>query len=125
MLRRSPLTTSEAPTRATQGLSVDQVRKLLATAQSHRLHPLWVVAATMGLRRGELLGLRWSDVDLDDGTLRVHQTVQRVAGQLHLLDAKTEDSEAVLPLPEVTWLTLLEHQERQAAERQRLAGVWH
>jgi integrase len=108
-----------------KGLSVDQVRKLLATAQGHRLHPLWVVAATMGLRRGELLGLRWSDVDLDDGTLRVHQTVQRVAGQLHLLDAKTEDSEAVLPLPEVTWLTLLEHQERQAAERERLAGVWH
>jgi integrase len=108
-----------------KGLSIDQVRKLLDAAQGHRLHPLWVVAATMGLRRGELLGLRWSDLDLDKGTLRVQQTVQRVAGQLHLLDAKTEDSEAVLPIPEVTWLTLLEHQERQAAERERLAEVWH
>jgi len=108
-----------------KGLSVEQVRTLLATAQGHRLHPVWVVAATMGLRRGELLGLRWSDVDLDVGTLRVRQTVQRVAGQLHLLDAKTEDSEAVLPLPEATWLTLLEHQERQAEERVRLAEVWH
>ncbi|GAA4564552.1 hypothetical protein GCM10023176_10760 [Micromonospora coerulea] len=98
-----------------KGLSVDHVRKILAAAAGHRLHALYVVAATMGLRRGELVGLRWSDVDLDEGTLRVQQTVQRVAGQLHVLDAKTEDSEAVLPLPEVTWLTLLEHQERQQA----------
>ncbi|TDB75222.1 site-specific integrase [Micromonospora sp. KC723] len=107
-----------------KGLSVDQVRKILAAAAGHRLHALYVVAATMGLRRGELVGLRWSDVDLDEGTLRVHQTVQRVAGRLHVLDAKTEDSEAVLPLPEITWLTLLEHQERQQAERTALAEAW-
>ncbi|MER6591758.1 tyrosine-type recombinase/integrase [Micromonospora purpureochromogenes] len=60
-----------------KGLSVDQVCKILAAAAGHRLHALYVVAATMGLRRGELVGLRWSDVDLDEGTLRVHQTVQR------------------------------------------------
>ncbi|MET8306067.1 site-specific integrase [Micromonospora sp. NPDC005173] len=107
-----------------KGLSVDQVRKILAAAVGHRLHALYVVAATMGLRRGELVGLRWSDIDLDEGTLRVQQTVQRVAGQLHVQDAKTEDSEAVLPLPEITWLTLLEHQERQQAERAALAEVW-
>ncbi|SBT63963.1 Site-specific recombinase XerD [Micromonospora sediminicola] len=107
-----------------KGLSVGQVRKILAASAGHRLHALYVVAATIGLRRGELVGLRWSDVDLDEGTLRVQQTVQRVAGQLHVLDAKTEDSEAVLPLPEVTWLALLEHQERQQAERTALAEVW-
>ncbi|WP_200210303.1 tyrosine-type recombinase/integrase [Micromonospora coerulea] len=107
-----------------KGLSVEQVRKILAAAAGHRLHALYVVAATMGLRRGELVGLRWSDVDLDEGTLRVQQTVQRVAGKLHVLDAKTEDSEAVLPLPEVTWLALLEHQERQKAECAALAEVW-
>ncbi|MEN3613886.1 hypothetical protein AAH979_30580 [Plantactinospora sp. ZYX-F-223] len=39
----------------------------------------------------------------------LQQTVQRVAGHLHVLDAKTKDSEAVLPLPEVTWLALLNH----------------
>ncbi|GHJ12685.1 tyrosine-type recombinase/integrase [Micromonospora sp. AKA38] len=107
-----------------KGLSVDQVRKILAASAGHRLHALYVVAATMGLRRGELVGLRWSDVDLDDGTLRVQQTVQRVAGTLHVLDAKTEDSEAVLPLPEFTWLTLMEHRERQQEERAGLPEVW-
>jgi hypothetical protein len=40
------------------------------------------------------------------------------------LDAKTEDSEALLPLPEATWFALLEHQERQQAERAALAEVW-
>ncbi|MFY1652482.1 tyrosine-type recombinase/integrase [Solwaraspora sp. WMMB762] len=107
-----------------KGLSVEQVRGLLKAAEGHRLYALYVVAATMGLRRGELLGLRWSDLDLDSGTLRVQQTVQRVAGRLHLLDAKTEESEAVLPLPDATWMALLEHQERQTAERERLAEVW-
>jgi integrase len=107
-----------------QGLSVEQVRRLLDVAKSHRLHPLFVVAATMGLRRGELVGLRWADVDMDRGTLCIQQTVQRVAGTLYLLDAKTEDSEGMLPLPEWTWRVLLEHKSRQAAERAALSEIW-
>ncbi|GAB3345976.1 tyrosine-type recombinase/integrase [Micromonospora halotolerans] len=58
-----------------KGLSVDQVRRLLAAAEGHRLYPLYVVAATLGLRRGELLGLRWSDLDLNNGTAAISQTV--------------------------------------------------
>lgn len=107
-----------------KGLSVEQVRAILKAAEGHRLYPLYVVAATMGLRRGELLGMRWSDLDLDNGTLNIEQTVQRVGGKLILSDAKTEDSEAPLPLPEWTWLVLLEHQESQLAERKRLVAVW-
>ncbi|MFF5082486.1 tyrosine-type recombinase/integrase [Actinoplanes sp. NPDC000266] len=107
-----------------KSLSVDQVRALLKATEGHRLYPLYVVAATMGLRRGELLGMRWSDLDLDNGTLTVEQTVQRVNGELLLTGTKTEDSEAPLPLPEWTWLVLLEHQDAQQAERERLAAVW-
>jgi integrase len=110
--------------RVGKGLSVDQVRKLLAAAEGHRLHALYVVAATLGLRRGELLGLRWADLDLDNGTAAISQTVQRAGGKLHLQDTKTEDSESVLPLPDWTWLALLDHQERQRRERDRLAEVW-
>lgn len=108
-----------------KGLSVEQVRKILATVKGHRLYPLYVVAATMGLRRGELLGLRWADLDLDNGTLAIEQTVQRTGGKLHLSDAKTEGSESVLPLPEWTWMVLLEHQEAQKAEREQLKEAWH
>ncbi|MCX4470796.1 site-specific integrase [Micromonospora sp. NBC_01655] len=110
--------------RVGKGLTVDQVRKLLAATEGHRLHPLYVVAATLGLRRGELLGLRWSDLDLDAGTAAIGQTVQRTAAGLHLQNTKTEESESILPLPDWTWLVLLDHQERQRRERARLAEVW-
>ncbi|MGN9808903.1 site-specific integrase [Micromonospora sp. BQ11] len=108
--------------RVGKGLSVEQVRKLLAASEGHRLHALYLVAATLGLRRGELLGLRWSE--LDTGTAAIGQTVQRAGGKLHLQDTKTEDSDSVLPLPDWTWVALLDHQERQRRERERLAEVW-
>jgi integrase len=107
-----------------KGLSVEQVRAILKAAEGHRLYPLYVVAATMGLRRGELLGMRWSDLDMNKGTLIIEQTVQRAGGKLVLSGAKTEGSESPLPLPEWTWLVLLEHQEAQQIERERLAAVW-
>jgi integrase len=107
-----------------KGLTVDQVRLLLRAAEGHRLHPLYVVAATMGLRRGELLGLRWADLDLDRGTWLPDKTTQRIAGALVLQDTKTEDSDGVLPLPELTWVTLLDHQLRQRDERDRAGERW-
>jgi integrase len=107
-----------------KGLSLDQVKALLRAVRGHRLHPLYVVAATMGLRRGELLGLRWVDLDLGKGTLRVEKTVQRASGELHIQDAKTEGSESVLPLPEMTRRTLIEHRDLQAKERAEHAEAW-
>jgi integrase len=107
-----------------KGLTVDQVRLLLRAADGHRLYPLYLVAATMGLRRGELLGMRWEDLDLDRGTLRVEKTVQRVRGELRIQDTKTEASEATLPVPEVTWIALLDHQKAQTAERVAAGEAW-
>jgi integrase len=78
----------------------------------------------MGLRRGELLGLRWVDVDLNAGTLTIEKTVQRTRGVLHIQDAKTERSESVLPLPEITKRTLEDHRDRQGKERADLAEAW-
>jgi len=57
-------------------------------------------------------------------TLSIEQTVQRAGGKLILSDAKTESSESLLPLPEWTWLVLMEHQQAQKAERERLSAVW-
>jgi integrase len=110
--------------RVGKGLTVDQVRSLLKAAEGHRLHPLYVVAATMGLRRGELLGMRWQDLDFDKGTLRTEKTIQRVGGELVFQDTKTDDSDAVLPLPEVTWVALLDHQAAQATERAAARDAW-
>ena len=78
-----------------------EARQFLAASSEHRLFALFAVGVALGLRRGELLGLRWEDVDLDDGVLRVRQTVQRVAGDPGLGDRAAEvcEVEADDPAP--------------------------
>ena len=69
------------PPRAEDGevepLSVEESRRILTAAQSTQHPARWSVALSLGLRQGEVLGLLWSDVDLDDGVLRVRRSVQR------------------------------------------------
>jgi integrase len=108
-----------------RGLKVTEVKQLLAVAKKNRLYALYVVAATLGLRRGELLGLRWEDLDLDKATLTVAQTVQRVDGRLLVDDTKSEASDATVPLPKITRRMLLGHRERQEEERIDAGEIWH
>lgn len=99
--------------------------RFLKTAETHRLHALWAVALTMGLRRGEALGLAWTDVDLDSGLLTVRQSLHRVDGELRLEQVKTEASVAVLPIP-VPLVTILRgHRARQLKERLSAGSEWH
>lgn len=67
-------------------------------ARTHRLAALWAVALGVGLRRGEALGLKWSDVDLDRGRLTVRRSLQHVDGKLTLHQTKTSTSERTIPL---------------------------
>src|SRR5215210_3537053 len=60
-----------------QPLTQDQMRSLLDAAKGDKLEALYVLAITTGMRQGELLGLQWKDVDLDDGTLRVNRSVYK------------------------------------------------
>jgi integrase len=50
------------------------------------------------MRRGEVLGLRWADIDLDNGTLHIRQQIQRIQGQLHIGPVKTRAGSRDLPL---------------------------
>ncbi len=61
-------------------LDTVQAREFLDAARDDRFEALYVVSLTVGLRMGEALGLRWSDVDLDAGTLRVNRQLQRMRG---------------------------------------------
>lgn len=107
-----------------KGLPVSDVKCILAEAQRTRLYALYVLAATLGFRRGELLGLRWSDLDLDLGTVASTKTVQRVSGRLLMDDTKTEDSDNTIPLPKITRRVLIEYRNRQAAERSHAGELW-
>ncbi|PPK92517.1 integrase-like protein [Kineococcus xinjiangensis] len=73
-------------------LTVDDARKLLQAARGDRLEALYIAAVMLGLRRGELLGLPWRHVNLEAASLRVGQTVQRIAGQLVIEEPKSRSS---------------------------------
>jgi integrase len=107
-----------------RGLTVDQARRVLKVAEDERLYALYVLALCLGLRRGELLGLRWVDVDLNGGKLEIVQTLQRVRGELRFVPPKTEDSERTIPLPEICVQTLKDHSERQKTERAQAGIDW-
>src|SRR5579871_952016 len=64
-----------------RALTADEARRLLAAAASDPLEALYVLALTSGMRQGELLGLKWQDIDLEQGALQVRRTLGRVKGQ--------------------------------------------
>jgi len=93
-------------------------------AQPDRLYALYVLALYLGLRRGELLGLRWDDIDLAKKDLEISRTLQRVGGELKVATPKTRHSRRTVPLPEVCVSALQEHQERQKADRDAAGTDW-
>jgi integrase len=104
-------------------LAPDEARTLLAAAADDRLYAVYVLALVLGMRRGEILGLRWSAVDLDRATLRVQASLQRVGPQLVLTSPKTKRSRRTIPLPQAVVKVLDAHRDAQAVERVR-AEVW-
>ncbi|MBI0299886.1 site-specific integrase [Streptomyces sp. PRKS01-29] len=110
--------------RTGKGLSPAQAKLVLKELRDHRLHALYVLALLLGMRRGELLGLRWSAVDLERGTLTVLTNLQRVGGELRLVLPKTRSSERTIPLPPLAVSALRAHQERQAQERAAAGMAW-
>ncbi len=101
-----------------------EAKQLLRAAEAHRLHALWAVALSMGLRRGEALGLKWSDIDLSGGRLVVRQALHRVDGKLRLEEVKTEGSNATLPLPRPLVTVLRNHRKQQMEERFAAGSSW-
>ena len=94
--------TPSGPKAQGRSLTIEQAHALLAASRGHPLEAAIIVALTCGLRPGELLGLRWSDVDLDNGLLRVRQAIVRVGGRVELGSTKTTASRRQLRLPSTT-----------------------
>jgi integrase len=97
------------------------VGRVLVAAEGGVFHAPLVLAASTGMRRGEVLGLAWRDVDLEGGLVRVNATLQRIAGELALVDPKTDRSRRTVMLPPFAVAILKEHRAEQA-ERRLLAG---
>jgi integrase len=104
-----------APERA--ALTPDAARRILKVARGDRLEALWVLALATGLRMGELLALRWSDVDREAGTIVVRHALVRAGGRYVLDDPKTPRSRRTIVLPHFARRVLDEHRRRQLEER--------
>ena len=85
--------------RDVEPLTPEEAKMLLKAAKGHDWEALWTLYIGLGLRRGEALGLRWSDVDLENGRLRVVQSLQRSRGELRLKSPKTDTSRRRIVLP--------------------------
>jgi integrase len=117
--------------RALQVFSRDEARLFLETVKGHRLEAVFSVALSLGMREGEILGLRWQDVDLVNGTLTICYSLQRVKrpkaekGKLELVAPKTERSRRQIVLPQVAVSALYAHRACQEEERRSAGARWH
>jgi integrase len=105
-------------------LTPEQARRLIEAAEDDRHRALYVTALDTGLRQGELLGLRWEDVDLDGGRLRVRHSLANVGGTRTLLEPKTERSRRFVMLPDSVVAALRGHRTRQRMERLVAGTRW-
>ncbi|MEU8467941.1 site-specific integrase [Streptomyces sp. NPDC029006] len=110
--------------RVGRGLSAVEAKKLLAEVRDDRLGAAYVLALYLGLRRGELLGLHWADIDLEGGSLEIRTALQRVDGALVLTAPKTRRSERPVPLPRVCVDALRRHWAGQKAELTAAGERW-
>ncbi|GAA3219454.1 site-specific integrase [Pseudonocardia petroleophila] len=108
--------------RVHRGVNVEQARRLIAEAEGDRFHALYVMTLYLGMRRAELLGLAWTDVDLDAGHLEITQTLQRVDGALRLVPTKTRSSERTVPLVGQCGEALRAHRAQQAWDATQTDG---
>ena len=100
-------------------LSQEQAQRLLEALKGERFGALLTVILSLGLRKGEALGLRWGDIDFEAKTitLRYQITSQRVNHELVLTELKTKKSRRVLPLPDALAVVLKERRRQQLEER--------
>jgi integrase len=104
--------------------TADELRTFLDKARTSRFSAAYHLIATTGLRRGEALGLRWKDLDLDDGKIKVRQTVIAIKHTVTISTPKTEKGRRTVTLDKGTVTALREHRKRQAAERLLMGAGW-
>ena len=97
-----------------------QARQLLASGLNTWWRAYFTLALHLGLRPGELTGLRWEDVDLSEGVIRVRRSLKHGTGGLAPEGLKTESSKRSLAMPEAVRSVLTALRKEQAADRLRL-----
>jgi integrase len=114
-------------------LTQDESRIFLDAVRGDRFEALYTLAITTGMRQGEMLGLQWSDLDLDNGKLTIYRALHRTkrphggddpGAWFTLRQPKTPGSRRTIEIPEVTVEALLRHRESQARLKDLAGSSW-
>jgi len=107
-------------------LAPEQARQLLDAAKGHPQEALFVLALATGMRRGELLGLKWQDINLNNGVLQVRRALTRMPTGLGYQETepKTKTSRRSIVLTPFAIEALKEHRVRQLEMKQKASGTW-
>jgi integrase len=106
-------------------LTGDEIGMVLRGLHGHMLHPIAVLALATGMRRGELLALRWSDVDFDGATCRVERSLEKTKAGLRFKKPKTKHGRRVISLPPNAVEVLRAHRRMQLEQRLALGQGKH
>ena len=108
-----------------QPLTMEQAHKLLESVRGHRLEMLLTLALTTGMRRGEMLALRWANVDFERRTVKVHRTVDYIPKYGYVeTEPKTAAGRRTILLPAFVVEMLKEHRTRQLEARLKAGDAW-
>ena len=127
LLARNPAEAVEPPRPQRTEMRVledAQIALLLKSLEGSRLHAPVLLAVSTGLRRGELLGLRWSDVDLERACLTVRCSIEQTKNGIRFKTPKTERSRRAVALPSFTVDMLRAHKREQTEARLKLGPAY-
>lgn len=114
-------------------LTIEEVNVFLETAKEDRLFALYLLEITTGMRKGEILGLKWNNIDVVNKRVTIQQSLCNIKDyssddrkyKLVLMEPKTEKSKRTLPLNDVVIVALVKHRERQNIEKQLYREIYN
>lgn len=104
--------------------TAEQARIFLEAIRGDRLEALYVLAITTALREGELIALKWQDVDLDRGFAQVRSSHRKMKGRFIVNLPKTVRGRRKVALTKIAVTALKQHRERQATEKEEMGAAW-
>jgi integrase len=100
-----------------KSLTAEQVVAVLAALEGHPLQPIGILALAIGARRGEILALHWSDVDLEKATVRIERSIEQTRTGLKFKQPKTRHGRRTIGLPPIAVEALQAHRRHQLEQR--------
>jgi integrase len=102
----------------------EQLHAFLDSVRDDRLYPMWRVLAMSGCRRGEVLGLRWEDVDMEHGRVTIRRALVPVNGEVHVSEPKTKRGRRLIAFDSTTMALLKEQAAQQIREQETWGEGW-